>query len=142
MALVFLVRFIKEGPKDLTQIIIIITISNMIAGSFFRRSRTPGESPAGEEDEVGIRTSKIKTKINTREIKDITSKPPKKAARLPHFSQAWQQVTNNSLILNIVCNGYKIQFIKKPYQTKFVPRYMSKKSTKICQKKVKEFLKF
>ena len=112
----------------------------MIVGSFFRRSRTPGESPAGEEDEVGIKINKIK--INTRKIQGITSKPPKKAARLPHFSQAWQQVTNNSLILNIVCNGYKIQFITEPHQTKFVPRYMSKKSTKICQKKVKEFLKF
>ena len=138
MALVFLAKVIKENSKDLIPIItIIITIitSNMIVESFFSRSRTPGESPAGEEDEVGI-------KIKTRKIQEITSKPPKKAARLPHFSQAWQQVTNNSLILNIVCNGYKIQFITEPFQSKFVPRNLSKKNPKICQKKVKEFLKF
>ena len=110
----------------------------MIAGSFFRRSRIPGEGSAGEEGEVG--TNKIKTR--KLKIQDIRSNPPKKAARLPHFSQAWQQVTTNSLILNIVSNGYKIQFITEPCQTEFIPRHMSKKNTKICQKKVKDFLKF
>ena len=51
-------------------------------------------------------------------------------------------MTSNSLILNIVLNGYKIQFIKIPSQKKFKPRSMSSKNIVICQEKVKEFLKF
>ena len=72
----------------------------------------------------------------------VKSNIPEKAARLPFFSQAWQQVTSNSLILNIVLNGYKIQFIKVPVQTEFKPRSMSNKNSLICQDKVKEFLKY
>ena len=51
-------------------------------------------------------------------------------------------MTNNSLILNIICNGYKIQFVTPPHQTKFKPRSMSIKNTNICKQKVKEFLNF
>ena len=70
----------------------------------------------------------------------LRSKPSHKAARLPHFSQAWQQVTSNSFILNIVCNGYLIQFISKPFQTKFFHRPHTHEYIKICTIKVKEFL--
>ena len=47
------------------------------------------------------------------------SSPPGKAARLPHFSQAWQQVTSNSFILNIVVNGYNINFNSTPVQNNY-----------------------
>ena len=72
----------------------------------------------------------------------VQNKPPLKAARLPFFSQAWHQVTSNALILKIVCNGYKIQFVSKPYQEKFTPRSMSNKNTIICKQKIKDFLQF
>ena len=72
------------------------------------------------------------------------SRPPKnnvsKAARLPHFSQAWHKVTNNNFILNIVTNGYKIQFSKKPVQKYYKPRTMSKIKISICKDKILEFL--
>lgn len=49
-------------------------------------------------------------------------------------------MTQNSFILNIVCNGYRIQFIKSPIQTHFIPRNQSKAHEKICKLKVSEFL--
>ena len=61
-------------------------------------------------------------------------------ASLPHFSQAWQQVTSNSLILNIVCNGYKIQFHTIPVQYNYVARDMSQSNIDVCKVKVSEFL--
>ena len=70
----------------------------------------------------------------------VKSNPPRKAARLPYFSQAWHQVTENSFILNIVCNGYKIQFIRPPYQYNYSPRNMSSKNSKICKSKVETFI--
>ena len=70
------------------------------------------------------------------------SSPPSKAARLPHFYQAWQQVTQNSFILNIVLNGYMIQFISTPIQYKYVARNMSPKNIKVCGNKVAEFLEY
>ena len=70
------------------------------------------------------------------------SKPPSKAARLPHFAQAWHQVTSNNFILNIICNGYKIQFTSTPIQNNYQPRTMSKSKLLICKNKVSEFLKF
>ena len=70
------------------------------------------------------------------------SSPSPKAARLPHFYQTWQQVTQNSFILNIVLNGYQIQFISTPVQTSYIPRNMSPKNIKICGKKVNEFLEY
>ena len=63
-----------------------------------------------------------------------------KAARLPHFSQAWHKVTNNNFILNIITNGYKIQFTKIPTQDNFKPRNMSQNKILICKDKVLEFL--
>ena len=100
------------------------------------------------EEEDGRRAAEVQEKVLAAPRRPPTttpptaSNPPLKAARLPFFSQAWHQVTSNSLILNIVCNGYKIQFISKPRQSKFTPRSMSKKNTVICKQKVKDFLKF
>ena len=51
-------------------------------------------------------------------------------------------MTSNSLILNIVSNGYKIQFNSSPVQYSFVDRIMSKKTTSICKIKVSEFVNF
>ena len=51
-------------------------------------------------------------------------------------------MTSNSLILNIVSNGYKIQFNSSPVQYSFVDRFMSKKTTSICKIKVSEFVHF
>ena len=70
------------------------------------------------------------------------SSPPGKSARLPHFSQAWQQVTSNSFILNIVVNGYNINFNSTPVQNNYKSRSMSSKSSKICLIKIKKFLEF
>ena len=70
----------------------------------------------------------------------LRSSPPSKAARLPHFAEAWQQVTSNNFILNIVINGYKIQFTSIPVQSVYTPRNMSKANIDICQDKVSEFL--
>ena len=64
----------------------------------------------------------------------------KKTASLPHFSQAWHQVTDNSVILNIVVNGYKIQFVQSPFQLYFHERTMSFKTISICKIKVSELL--
>ena len=92
-----------------------------------------GERDAGarEEREVVPRRPRRATKSN----------PPSKAARLPHFAQAWHQVTDN-FILNIVYNGYKIQFTSPPIQNNYKPRNMSKRNILICKNKVDEFLKF
>ena len=70
------------------------------------------------------------------------SSPLPKAARLPHFYQAWQKVTQNSFILNIVLNGYKIQFISTPIKRNYVPRTMSPKTVNVCKIKIAEFLKY
>ena len=70
----------------------------------------------------------------------LRSRPPGKATRLPHFAEAWHQVTDNSFILNIVVNGYKIQFTSIPVQTVYIPRTMSQSTIDICQGKVDEFL--
>ena len=67
------------------------------------------------------------------------SNPPSKAARLPHFAQAWHQVTSNNFILNIIKNGYKIQFTSTPIQNNYQPRTMSKSNILICKNKVSEF---
>ena len=97
------------------------------------------------EEEVGGRPAEVQEKVLAAPRRPTPIKttpansPPLKAARLPFFTQAWHQVTTNSLILNIVKNGYKIQFISKPYQKKFIPRSMSKKNTIICEQKLKNF---
>ena len=93
------------------------------------------EKGVGEGDAAGAEAS-----VSPPPRPPIKNKPKCSAARLPHFSQAWQQVTSNSFILNIVCNGYLIQFSKTPYQTNFVPRSHSHEFIKICSIKVKEFL--
>ena len=49
-------------------------------------------------------------------------------------------MTNNSFILNIIVNGYNIQFISIPVQSVYTPRNMSNSNTSICQGKVGEFL--
>ena len=49
-------------------------------------------------------------------------------------------MTDNSFILNIVVNGYKIQFTSIPVQTVYIPRTMSQSTIDICQGKVDEFL--
>ena len=63
------------------------------------------------------------------------------AARLPHFIAKWHQVTSNKFILQIIEHGYKIDFIKEPYQTKFIPRQLSPENLDICKNKVNQFLK-
>ena len=65
-----------------------------------------------------------------------------KAGRIQHFSQAWQQVTSNSFVLNIVTQGYKIQFVSIPIQSNFIPRSMSSSSTKVTKVKVNEYLEY
>ena len=50
-------------------------------------------------------------------------------------------MTNNSFILNIVINGYHIQFTSHPIQSVFVARNMSRSNTDICQGKVTDFFK-
>ena len=87
------------------------------------------------------------TEENENHIRQIprtppSNSPPSKAARLPYFSQAWQQVTSNSFILNIVINGYNIQFTTIPIQNEYIPRSMSPNSIQICKSKVTEFKKF
>ena len=69
-----------------------------------------------------------------------SSRPTQTAARLPYFSEAWHKVTKNNHILNIVLNGYKIQFISIPLQYSYNHRNMSKATTNICKVKVSEFL--
>ena len=91
-----------------------------------------GDAEAREVQEVAPRKPRRTPK----------SKPPSKAARLPHFAQAWHQVTSNNFILNIICNGYKIQFTSTPIQNNYQPRIMSKSNNLICKDKVSEFLKF
>ena len=91
-----------------------------------------GDAEAREVQEVAPRKPRRTPK----------SKPPSKAARLPHFAQAWHQVTSNNFILNIICNGYKIQFTSTPIQNNYQPRIMSKSNILICKNKVSEFLKF
>ena len=130
MALRITVICTKEEAK--AQNIIIITQAKI----FFTTREAPEEDLIAEEEEAEV----LSSSLLPRQIQK--SNIPTKAARLPHFSQAWQQVTSNSLILNIVCNGYKIQFISTPFQSDFTPRNMSKKNTKICKFKVKEFLEF
>ena len=83
----------------------------------------PGEAP----EAVAVPRWRVRSKPST-------------AARLPHFYWAWQQVTNNRFILNIVQNGYMIQFVTFPVQTKFFPRNMSRGTVNVCQAKVTEFL--
>ena len=51
-------------------------------------------------------------------------------------------MTNNNFILNIICNGYKIQFTSTPIQNNYQHRIISKSNKKICKNKVSEFLKF
>ena len=65
-----------------------------------------------------------------------------KGARTQFFSQAWQQVTSNSFVLNIIFHGYKIQFTSLPIQSSFSPKSMSQSVTDICRVKVKEYLKY
>ena len=121
---------------DIIIVTIIIKIIIIIEENFF------------EEEEARRRPAEVTEKVlaaprrPTIPTATMQNKPPLKAARLPFFSQAWHQVTSNALILKIVCNGYKIQFVSKPYQKKFTPRSMSNKNTIICKQKVKDFLKF
>ena len=63
------------------------------------------------------------------------------AARLPHFADAWHEVTNNSFILNVVKNGYKLQFISPPIQSSYSPRSMSKSACEVTAVKVQELLR-
>ena len=51
-------------------------------------------------------------------------------------------MTLNSFILNIVNNGYNIQFHTNPIQKKYIPRSMSPKAINICKAKVSEFNKY
>ncbi|CAL4068463.1 unnamed protein product, partial [Meganyctiphanes norvegica] len=62
------------------------------------------------------------------------------AARLPHFLDRWQQVTDCHFILNIVQYGYIIQFESVPFQSYFIAKDMSKDNIIVCQRKVKQFL--
>ena len=62
------------------------------------------------------------------------------SARLPHFVAAWEQVTENNFILQIVRDGYRLDFVSEPYQEPFSPRPMSRNTIKICNKKVTQFL--
>ena len=88
----------EDNTKDFTTNTtnLITTKENLGVG---REAEAAGITEAPEA--VALANPKTKVKSNI----------PEKAARLPFFSQAWQQVTSNSLILNIVLNGYKIQFI-------------------------------
>ena len=106
---------------------IIIIFKTLLQGENFTISEENGRRTAEAMQEAKT------TRAAPRRL--LKSKPPIKAARLPYFSQAWHQVTTNSLILNIVCNGYKIQFISTPHQSKFKPRTMSIKNTNICKQK-------
>ena len=62
------------------------------------------------------------------------------AARLPHFLDRWQQVTDCHFILNIVQYGYIIQFESVPFQSYFIAKDMSNDNIIVCQRKVKQFL--
>ena len=62
------------------------------------------------------------------------------AARLPHFYGNWQKVTSNKLILNIVKNGYKLQFFSPPVQAPYAPRTFTSLSLSVTKNKVEEFL--
>ena len=62
------------------------------------------------------------------------------SARLPHFVAAWEQVTGNNFILQIVRDGYRLDFVSEPYQESFSPRPMSRNTINICNKKVTQFL--
>ena len=63
------------------------------------------------------------------------------AARLPHFSNAWHEVTKNNFILNIVKFGYKLQFITPPIQTSYSPRVMSSTASAVTRVKIKDLLR-
>ena len=118
-------------------IITIILFKVIIIEEIFFEEEEARRRPAEATEKVLAATRRPTIPTTT-----LQNKPPLKAARLPFFSQAWHQVTSNALILKIVCNGYKIQFVSKPYQKKFTPRSMSNKNTIICKQKVKDFLKF
>ena len=116
----------------------------------------PGLGRIGPVPNVTLESPKTRSLISTRvkrgresseeeenaasPRRPLRSSPPSKAARLPHFAEAWQQVTDNSFILNIVINGYKIQFTSIPVQSVYTPRNMSKANIGICHNKVSEFL--
>ena len=74
------------------------------------------DSEVEDEAEETVRASSSKGPPPRRPPKNS---PPSKAARLPYFKQAWQQVTSNNFILNIVINGYKIQFNSNPVQINY-----------------------
>ena len=113
------------------------TLDTQIVTRIFTRKRA-GESLAEEEEEA----EDAVVVVEPGPRRPLRNNLPKKAARLPYFSQAWQRVTNNSFILNIICNGYKIQFSSFPTQEEFNHRNMSKNNINICQDKVKEFLQY
>ena len=62
------------------------------------------------------------------------------SAGLPHFVANWEQVTSSKFILQIVRDGYQIQFSSEPYQKSFTPRLKSRNTIKVCSRKVTQFL--
>ena len=107
----------------------------IIVHSFFE-AKVPIEENLAQVKEV---EAEVLADPEERRPKPLNPKPPlksnrpNKAARLPHFSQAWHRVTSNNFILNIVCNGYKCEkkAIKECTQCKGVNN-----SSKQCQKEV------
>ena len=85
-----------------------------------------------EEAEVGVVPRPVRPVARTEELGS--------AARLPHFLARWSQVTDSQFILNIVANGYMIQFESEPYQEFFAPFELSDEDVIICKRKVEQFL--
>ena len=99
-----------------------------------------------EENFVEVRKiQEGKEETGAEAVAEVPRRPSKNnestTASIQHFSQAWHQVTENSFILNIVVNGYKIQFEEIPVQFYHVDRNMSVTNTAVCKNKVSELLK-
>ena len=78
-----------------------------------------GGAEEGGDGERDAGAREVREVVPRRPRRATKSNPPSKAARLPHFAQAWHQVTDNNFILNIVYNGYKIQFTSTPIQNNY-----------------------
>ena len=79
----------------------------------------PGAATTGTQQEVAI-TTDVRVPPSPRgagEAKGLPRSPRNNAsyaARLPFFIHQWRQVTSNKWILNVVENGYKLQFDPDP----------------------------
>ena len=131
--------------------------------SFFGPSQRPSSqlSPKSITKLRGSKISPSNRTISTDVVKDEavvadTTRRPKarplqqrrpnpsklgSAARLPHFADAWHEVTSNSFILNIVKYGYKLQFITPPIQSSYSPRVMSASASAVTMVKVRDLLR-